>query len=85
MTPQEETRSAMTKLEWGVVFSVLASACSIVFSAGVVWSKLQMHEAAIAELKGKDGATTDRLARIETKLDIMLADREAKQNSPSSQ
>lgn len=78
MTPQEETRSAMTKLEWGVVFSVLASAGSILFSAGIVWSKVQTHEAAIAELKAKGDATTDRLARIETKLDIILADREAK-------
>ncbi len=30
------------------------------------------------ELRTKDSATTDRLARIETKLDIILADREAK-------
>ena len=37
-------RSPMTKLEWGVVFSVLASAGSIVFSADDVLGGLRYHE-----------------------------------------
>jgi hypothetical protein len=67
-----EERSVMTKLEWGVVFSVLASAGSIVFSAGVIWTTVKVHDAQIAELRNKDSQNTDRLARIETKLDLLL-------------
>lgn len=65
----------MTKLEWGVLFSVIVSAASLIFSAGVVWTTVQVHDRAISELKAKDGATTDRLARIETKLDILITGR----------
>jgi hypothetical protein len=68
----QEDRKVMTKLEWGVVFSVLASAASILFSAGVVWTTVQVHEREIAALKASRDETTDRLARIETKLDILL-------------
>ena len=70
--------SLMTRLEWGVLFSVLASAASLIFTAGVVWTTVQTHDRDITALKARDAATTDRLARIETKLDIILADREAR-------
>jgi hypothetical protein len=69
---EQEDRKIMTKLEWGVVFSVLASAASILFSAGVVWTTVQVHEREISALKASRDETTDRLARIETKLDILL-------------
>lgn len=67
-----EDHKVMTKLEWGVVFSVIVSAASLVFSAGVIWTTVQMHGREIEALKVRDAATTDRLARIETKLDIIL-------------
>jgi hypothetical protein len=67
----------MTKLEWGVVFSLLASSASIIFSAGVIWTKLQQHDADISVLKVASGTNIDRLARIETKLDVILADKAA--------
>jgi len=65
----------MTRLEWGVVFSVIVSAASLIFSAGVVWTTVQVHDRAIVELQAKAGSNTDRLARIETKLDIIIGDR----------
>lgn len=72
MIVDQEERSTMTKLEWGVVFSVIASAASILFSAGVVWTTVQVHDSKITTLESKADANTDRLARIETKLDILL-------------
>lgn len=67
----------MTKLEWGVIFSVLASAASLIFTGGVVWTKLQMHDVDIAALKVAASGNVDRLARIETKLDLIISDRAA--------
>jgi hypothetical protein len=65
----------MTKLEWGVVFSVLASGASIVFSAGVIWTTVKVHDSRIAALESKADANTDRLARIETKIDLLVEER----------
>ena len=70
-----KSRSTMTRLEWGVVFSMLASASSIIFSAGVVWSKLQNQETQIKDLQIADHDQVDRLARIETKLDLILEEK----------
>lgn len=64
----------LTKLEWGVVLSLLASAGSIVFSAGIIWTTVQQHDREIIALKMKSDENTDRLARIETKLDIVISD-----------
>jgi hypothetical protein len=76
MMDQEE-RKVMTKLEWGVIFSLLASAGSIVFTAGVVWQKVQASDVRITALEATNDKNTDRLARIETKLDILLGERRA--------
>ena len=62
----------MTKLEWGVIFSLFASAGSILFSAGIVWQKVQANDVRIATLETSADKNTDRLARIETKLDIII-------------
>lgn len=63
------------KTDWAVVFAVVTSAASLVFSAGIVWANDQKQDADIAALKASDRSAYDRLARIETKLDIILADR----------
>lgn len=67
--------STISKLEWGVLFSVIASAASIVFSAGVVWTTVKVHDSRIAQLEAKADANTDRLARIETKIDLLVGER----------
>ena len=69
---EESNQNTMTKLEWGVVFSILASTASLIFTAGVVWTTVQEHSRDIAALKASDTGNIDRLARIETKLDILL-------------
>ena len=77
MTNEEGIPGFMTKLEWGVVFSVIVSAASLIFSAGVVWTTVQQNTQEIAILKANRDETTDRLARIETKVDIILSERGA--------
>lgn len=72
--PSENGAIMLTKLEWGVVLSLLASAGSIIFSAGIIWTTVQQHDREILMLKAKADENTDRLARIETKLDIVISD-----------
>ena len=72
--PSENGAIMLTKLEWGVVLSLLASAGSIIFSAGIIWTTVQQHDREILMLKTKADENTDRLARIETKLDIVISD-----------
>ena len=55
------------------MLSLIISAGSIVFSAGIVWTTVQVHEREITALKVKEDDKSDRLARIETKLDLVLA------------
>ncbi len=71
----QEERGVMTKLEYGVLFSVLVSAASVVFSAGVVWTTVKEHDLRIAALEVQAKDNNDRLARIETKIDILIEDR----------
>ena len=71
---KENSAVMLTKLEWGVVLSLLASAGSIIFSAGIIWTTVQQHDREILMLKAKADENTDRLARIETKLDIVISD-----------
>jgi hypothetical protein len=77
MTEDDGVSRVMTKLEWGVVFSVIVSAASLIFSAGVVWTTVQQNTQEIAILKANRDETTDRLARIETKVDLILSERGA--------
>ena len=72
--PSENGAIMLTKLEWGVVLSLLARAGSIIFSAGIIWTTVQQHDREILMLKTKADENTDRLARIETKLDIVISD-----------
>lgn len=65
----------MTKLEWGVIIAILTASANIVFSAAVVWTTVQVHERDIEILKRQSAGDVDRLARIETKLDLILTER----------
>ena len=68
----------MNRLEWGVIISIIVSSSSLVFSAGVIWTTVQVHDRDIAALKTQASASTDRLARIETKIDIVLITKDRK-------
>lgn len=65
---------AITKIEAGLIASLLMSAGTMIFTGGVIYSQVQQAKADIAELKTHDSSTSDRLARIETKLDLLLDD-----------
>ena len=75
----EANRLALTKLEWGVILSLLLSAGSVVFSAGVIWTTVQSHDDDIVLLKQAQANNTDRLARIETKIDIVVMREQGKE------
>lgn len=64
-------RSLMTKLEWGVVFSVLASAGSIVFSAGVVWGDLRDHERRLEIQEVKMDGIIPKVERIDANVSFL--------------
>lgn len=64
-------RSPMTKLEWGVVFSVLASAGSIVFSAGVVWGDLRDHERRLEIQEVKMDGIIPKVERIDANVTFL--------------
>ena len=72
---EQEDRIIMTRVEWAVVFSVLASAVSLVFSAGVIWTTVKVHDVKIDALERQQSVNTDRLARIETKIDLLIGER----------
>lgn len=74
-TTKDEGSLKMTRLEWGVLFSVIVSAASLIFSAGVVWTTVQTHDRAIQDLQTSRNSSIERLASIEAKIDLML-DRE---------
>lgn len=61
-----------TKVEWGVIVSLCGSAASLVFTAGFLWGQVQANTKEIDSLRQSNTDTVDRLARIETKLDIIL-------------
>lgn len=69
---KDEGALKMTRLEWGVLFSVIVSAASLIFSAGVVWTTVQVHDKAIQELRTSRDNSIERLASIEAKIDLML-------------
>jgi hypothetical protein len=70
---EEQPSSGMAVLErLGIIVSLLLSAGSVLFSFGILWTKVQQNEADIVIIKASNISQIDRLARIETKLDIVL-------------
>lgn len=65
-------RRGLTLTEIGVIVSLIISIGTVLFTGGIVYAQVQEHGVSITELKTKDASTTDRLARIETKIDLML-------------
>ena len=61
----------MTKSEWGVVFSVLASAGSIVFSAGVVYGDLRDHERRLEIQEVKMDGIIPKVERIDANVTFL--------------
>lgn len=71
-------RRSLTLTEIGVIASLLLSAFTGVFTLGVIYGDVQRNKDDIATLKPQVANVTDRLARIETKIDMILADKEMK-------
>lgn len=71
MSDPQQTVS-LGKLEWGVIFSLLISACSAVFSAGIVYSAVQDHEKRLSRVEVRSDSVIERLARIESNLEFLV-------------
>ena len=68
----EDRTWGRTKLEWGVILSIMTSAACLIFTGGFVYGQVQANSREIARLRDEGDKTTDRLARIETKVDILV-------------
>lgn len=60
------------KTEWGVILSLIVSSASLIFSGGYVYGQVQKNSAEIERLRADRDSEIDRLARIETKVDILV-------------
>jgi len=63
---------ALGKLEWGVIVSLILSACSAVFSAGTVYGAVQDHEKRLARIELRSDSVSERLARIESNIEWLV-------------
>jgi hypothetical protein len=70
--PENPPKIALGKLEWGVIFSILFSGASTLFSAGILYSDVRSHERRIMIIETKSEGVTERLARIESNLDFLV-------------
>lgn len=74
-TAQESIQEVKTKLtltEVGVIFSIASSLAVGIFTLGIYFGQVSDNTREIGELKRQNTETIDRLARIETKVDIIL-------------
>lgn len=70
---------------WLPYLGLIASVAGIVYTSGQLTNKVQSNTDRIARLEASDGVRSDavnstnvRLARIEAKLEILLAEKDAK-------
>lgn len=66
---------SLGKLEWGIIFSILLSAGSALFSAGIVYGEVQNQdkrlvivETKTAAIEAQNNTANERLAGIEANL-----------------
>lgn len=70
---------SLGRLEWGVIISLLVSAATTVFSAGVLYGDLRDVERRVEVIEDKAGVVAEtmrdngeRLARIETNVELLV-------------
>jgi hypothetical protein len=61
----------VTRVEWGVIASLLISALSLAFSFGVIYADVQRHEKRIELVEGKVDDFAERLARIDANVTFL--------------
>lgn len=74
MSEPESQGTRVNRAEWGVILSLLLSAASIVFSAGVIWTTVQQQAIDIRDLKSKSDSQAEKLTRIDANV-LFLAER----------
>ncbi len=74
MPPRE--RPAMLplgRLEWGVIFSILLSCTTTIFTAGVLYADVRNQERRLIAMEAKYEGVGEKLGRIEEKLAFLVA------------
>lgn len=74
MTNQATQGVRVNRAEWAAIAALGLSAGSIIFSGGVLWSKVQANSAMIAMLQSRSDATAIQLTRIDANV-TFLAER----------
>jgi hypothetical protein len=70
-TDQKRTEQKVTRAEWGVVLSLLLSAGSVIFSAGVVWTTVQEHDRRLIAVEAVQDDQGKTIARIDANVTFL--------------
>lgn len=81
MTDKQENETAIKRLDWGIIISLLMSAASLLFTGGVVYGQVQAHDTRLGKIESREDmhdantlAIKESLAEIKTSL-VYLKDR----------
>jgi hypothetical protein len=66
-------RIPVGKLEWGMIFTLLMTGGSAIFSAGVTYAKAMAVETRVDSLEKKYERMPERLASIEANLNFLVS------------
>lgn len=81
MSEEAVTDTAIKRLDWGIIISMLMSAASLLFTGGIVYGQVQAHDTRLSKIEGREDmhdantlAIKEALAEIKTSL-VYLKDR----------
>lgn len=60
------------KLEWGVILSILTSAVSLGYTAGIVWNDVRAQERRITAIELETKAASPKIAAIEANVQFLV-------------
>ena len=53
MTDKQENETAIKRLDWGIIISMLMSAASLLFTGGIVYGQVQAHDTRIVKIEAR--------------------------------
>lgn len=75
MTDRQENETAIKRLDWGIIVSLLMSAASLLFTGGVVYGQVQAHDTRLVKIEQREDmhdantlSIKEDLAEIKTSL-----------------
>lgn len=81
ISPMETPK--VSRVEWGVIASLLISALTLAFTFGVLYGDVQRHERRIEAVEQKQDGMAESLARIDANVSFLAEQaREQRQRQP---